>query len=101
MLGKQFVRGAQAADKALVNANALESVDLAEEAEPMTPGQVRSSLILYALSIWKSLFMICRVAASVISISFLAVLGCIDHTVCADEEQAEQAYSRCQKSCQH
>lgn len=40
MMGKFFVRGAQAADKALVNANALESVDVEEEAEPMTPGQV-------------------------------------------------------------
>lgn len=40
MLGKVFVSGAQAADKALVSAHALESVDFEEEADVMTPGQV-------------------------------------------------------------
>lgn len=45
-LGQFFVRGAQAADKALVNANALESVDMEEEAAPMTPGQVLLTFFL-------------------------------------------------------
>jgi hypothetical protein len=43
-LGKFFVRGIQSADKALVKANALESVDVMEEAPPMTPEQVNFSM---------------------------------------------------------
>jgi hypothetical protein len=42
-LGKFFVKGFRAADNALVNAHALESVDLLEGTHHMTPEQVRTT----------------------------------------------------------
>lgn len=99
-LGQFFVRGAQAADKALVNANALESVDFEEEAAPMTPGQVllaRSLSIVPQQGPLTPLLPHMHVGALQATLTQLSQDKVAPNTMGAstDEEQAEQAHSGC------